>query len=145
MKFDRLVNLLLTESEPKVLKLEFDEFAPKNYTGAVEWPNGSKWWYLNGQIHREDGPAIEGADGTKYWYLNDQTHREDGPAIEYSDGSKEWYLNGQRHREDGPAVEYLNGTKEWWLNGREVTEEEINQRKKLKKLGGVDFDGILDI
>ena len=34
------------------------------------YPNGDKFWYLNGKCHREDGPAIEYADGTKYWYLN---------------------------------------------------------------------------
>ena len=33
-------------------------------------PNGSKWWYLNDEYHREDGPAIEYASGTKLWYLN---------------------------------------------------------------------------
>ena len=34
--------------------------------------DGTKYWYLNGKTHREDGPAIERADGTKYWYLNDK-------------------------------------------------------------------------
>jgi hypothetical protein len=28
------------------------------------------YWYLNGELHREDGPAIERANGTKAWYLN---------------------------------------------------------------------------
>jgi len=27
--------------------------------------------------HREDGPAVEFADGTKYWYLNDKEVSED--------------------------------------------------------------------
>jgi hypothetical protein len=27
---------------------------------------------LNGQLHRTDGPAIEYADGDKSWYLNGQ-------------------------------------------------------------------------
>jgi hypothetical protein len=31
-------------------------------------------------------------DGTKLWYLNGKLHREDGPAIEYLNGYKEWYL-----------------------------------------------------
>ena len=31
---------------------------------------GAKQWYLNGERHREDGPAVEYANGTKYWYLN---------------------------------------------------------------------------
>jgi hypothetical protein len=56
--------------------------------------DGYKFWYLNGRLHREDGPAIEHANGDKEWYLNDKLHREDGPAIESADGSKFWYLNG---------------------------------------------------
>ena len=56
--------------------------------------NGDKHWYLNGNLHRKDGPAIERADGNKFWYLNDKLHREDGPACEWSDGTKHWYLNG---------------------------------------------------
>ena len=34
-------------------------------------------------------------DGTKCWYLNGERHREDGPACEYADGDKEWHLNGK--------------------------------------------------
>ena len=34
-------------------------------------------------------------DGTKYWYLNDKLHREDGPAAECANGAKFWYLNGE--------------------------------------------------
>ena len=39
------------------------------YTVKV-WDNGNKSWYLNDNLHREDGPAREYADGTKAWYLN---------------------------------------------------------------------------
>ena len=39
------------------------------YTVKV-YPNGSKSWWLNGKLHREDGPAIEWADGDKSWWLN---------------------------------------------------------------------------
>jgi hypothetical protein len=63
-------------------------------------------------------------DGTKFWYLNGKRHREDGPATEWASGNKAWYLNGKLHREDGPAIEDANGGKEWYLNGEEVTEEE---------------------
>ena len=78
---------------------------------------GNKRWYLNGKLHREDGPAIEYSNGDKYWYLNGKLHRVDGPAIEYVNGDKYWYLNGELHREDGPAIEYTNGNKSWFLNG----------------------------
>ena len=69
------------------------------YTVKV-YPNGTKYWYLNGKLHREDGPAYESANGNKFWYLNDKLHREDGPAIEYADGNKFWFLNGERVTEE---------------------------------------------
>ena len=65
------------------------------------------------------------SDGTKYWSLNGKLHREDGPAVERSDGSKEWWLNGKCHREDGPAIEHPDGTKGWYLNGKRTHPETI--------------------
>ena len=56
---------------------------------------GDKEWYLNGNLHREDGPAVEYISGTKYWYINGLLHREDGPACEYFHGIKEWYYQGK--------------------------------------------------
>jgi len=36
-----------------------------------------KWWTLpNGELHREDGPAIENDNGAKYWYLNGVSYTE---------------------------------------------------------------------
>jgi hypothetical protein len=63
------------------------------------YPNGSKHWYHNGKLHREDGPAIEYANGTKYWYLNGKSHREAGPAIEYADGTKRWFFQDVEYTE----------------------------------------------
>ena len=34
--------------------------------------------------------------GIKQWWLNHNLHREDGPAIEYPDGQKQWYLNDEK-------------------------------------------------
>ena len=39
------------------------------YTVKV-YDNGNKSWWLNGKLHREDGPAYEGDDGYKQWWLN---------------------------------------------------------------------------
>jgi len=92
------------------------------YTVKVWEFVGIREWYLNGKLHREDGPAVEYSDGTKEWYVNGKRHRENGPAIEWADGDKYWYLNGKRHREDGPAIEKSSdGTKRWYLNGVELT------------------------
>jgi hypothetical protein len=63
--------------------------------GLITDKYGTKYWYLNGELHRVDGPAIECVDGVKYWFLNDKRHRVDGPAIECADGVKYWFLNGQ--------------------------------------------------
>ena len=55
-----------------------------------------KFWFKNGKLHREDGPAIENARGYKEWYIDGNRHREDGPAVEFADGTKLWYKNGKR-------------------------------------------------
>jgi len=87
--------------------------------------DGDKLWYLNGNFHRTDGPAVELADGHKAWYLNGKCHRTDGPAIEWPNGDKRWYLNGNFHRTDGPAIECSDGTKYWYLNDERVEMEDV--------------------
>ena len=59
------------------------------YTGIVTVEN-CKMWYVDGKLHREDGPAFEAGNGSKEWYIDDLRHREDGPAIEWSDGTVIW-------------------------------------------------------
>jgi len=111
----------------------------KEYTVKVS-TNGTKEWYLNGELHREDGPAVNYADGTKVWCLNGERHRIDGPAIEGINGYKAWYLNGERHREDGPAVENTNGYKEWWIHGVKCTEQWILHCMKERERDRKRFD-----
>ena len=67
-----------------------------NKPECTTYPNGNKYWFLNGKFHREDGPACEFASGHKEWWLNGDLHREDGPAIEHTDGGKYWYLNDEK-------------------------------------------------
>jgi hypothetical protein len=43
----------------------------------IEWPNGTKYWYVNGHLHRTDGPAIEYADGHEEWYFNNNEYTFD--------------------------------------------------------------------
>ena len=64
-----------------------------------EFAVGYKRWYLNGLLHRENGPAIEYANGGKWWYLNGKYHRVDGPAVEFANGNKWWFLDGIRYSE----------------------------------------------
>jgi hypothetical protein len=34
-----------------------------NKPECITYSNGDKEWFLNGKLHREDGPAVEWADG----------------------------------------------------------------------------------
>jgi len=60
--------------------------------------DGDVFWYKEGTkiYHRDNSlPAVEYANGTKSWYVNGQRHRDnDLPAIEYANGDKEWWVNG---------------------------------------------------
>jgi hypothetical protein len=90
---------------------------------AIEDADGSRWWYLNGERHREDGPAIEWwpwTGGDVWWCRNGKLHREDGPAVEKADGTRKWFLNDKLHREDGPAIEKADGTREWYYKGMQL-------------------------
>ena len=59
--------------------------------------SGTRWYYNSaGQLHRDEGPAVEWNNGTKSWYQNGNRHRTDGPAVEYASGGKVWYINGKR-------------------------------------------------
>jgi hypothetical protein len=78
-------------------------------------------------------------DGTKFWYFNGKLHREDGPAIEDANGDKCWYINGQLHRKDGPAVEYEDGYKAWWINGKLVTEQDVLNLSQTLEIEGVKY------
>jgi len=119
------------------------EFEGGQILKALNWGTGDKHWYLMGNLHREDGPAIERSNGHKEWYLNGKCHREDGPAIEYANGNKYWYLNGKCHREGGPAIEWSNGSKEWYLMGKRLSEAQFNrQTKKPCNNKVVEIDGV---
>ena len=79
---------------------------PNNFTGIVEDTNGDKFWYLDGNVHREGGPAIEWSNGNKSWYFNGRKHRIDGPALEYHNGYKAYYINGKEVLKEAQEVLY---------------------------------------
>ena len=68
------------------------------------------------------------------YYVNGQLHRADGPAIEYANGDKEYWVNGSLHRTDGPAIETKNEhhyNNEYWLCGKEYSYEDWLRLRKL--------------
>ena len=96
----------------------FGEYHREN--GPAIELNGSKWWYLNGKLHRDNGlPAVEMYNGDKSWHIKGLKNRENGlPAIERANGCKMWFVDNKLHRgDDLPAVICENGDKEWYFNG----------------------------
>ncbi|MBL1437507.1 MAG: hypothetical protein COB08_015060 [Rhodobacteraceae bacterium] len=91
-------------------------------------------YYVNGQLHRKDGPAersfsVTGVVEMECWYLNGEEHREDGPDTVFRHPetgkilSEGWALNGKTHRVDGPAyisIDYETGVvveEDWMQHG----------------------------
>ena len=77
------------------------------------------------------GTLLTFSNNDKYCYLNGKLHRTDGPAVAHTNGYKEWYLNGERHRVDGPSIEYVGGRKSWYINGKKYSEEDFNIIKEV--------------
>lgn len=76
--------------------IELNYLPGGNYTGVCYVkPMAQKRWYVNGVLHREDGPAVIG-DATKQWFVHGIRHRVDGPAVEFIDRnfSRIYYIAG---------------------------------------------------
>ena len=91
---------------------------------AYEETNGNKFWIQNSK-NLDLSSSVEILSGGYKWYLNGMLHREDGPAIEWYNDEKEWYQNNRKHRINGPAViDHYSGN-EWWINGQELSHESV--------------------
>ena len=93
----------------------------KGMISKVEFRDGEINHYLNGQLHRTDGPAIyhSPSDGFEEWYKEGNRHREDGPAIVIDEHNRlEYWLEGKLHRADNPAISDMYGNEEWFLDGK---------------------------
>jgi len=69
---------------------------------------GTTYWYKEGTyiLHKDDGPAVEYIDGSKFWFQNGRRHRIDGPAVEYMRG-KEYWLNDKSYPDIKTDKEWL--------------------------------------
>jgi len=92
---------------------------------AVVWNDGSVQYHVESKLHRLDGPAVVKADGTVSYWVNGKLHRLDGPAVVKADGTVSYWVNDKRHRIDGPAVVKADGTVEYYVGGKQLTEAEF--------------------
>ena len=98
-------------------------------------------YYLNGKLHRNDGPAFigfynDGLLGLEQYYINGLWYRINGPVIiEYhKNGSikkEKYYFNSKKHRKDGPAEILFNNEgdihfKKYYFNGKEFNPEDLS-------------------
>ena len=73
----------------------------------------------------------------KHYYINGILHREDGPAVEYPDGTKYWYKNGKVHRFGGTAVIMPGDAESYWIDDKQVTKEQHDFLYSIMKLKGL--------
>lgn len=105
-------------------KLHRDPGAEGESKPALITETGNKLYYKNGISHRDgDKPAVEYANGYREWWVEGQLHRdpgpdgEDRPACITQDGDLYYYKNGVIHRDgDKPAVISSVG-QNWRKNG----------------------------
>lgn len=109
--YKKLDNLTYTPEywEPKIdKKMNKDLKKVVKDNGTVEYYND------NDKLHNLNGPAIEYSNGDKSWYKNGERHRENGPAIEWSN-INEYYLNNILYSKD----EYYQKVKKTYLNNKQ--------------------------
>ena len=63
---------------------------------------------------------VEYAD-RREWHLDGQRHREDGPAVEYANGSRAWWIDGEKLTEEEFNTHRF---RIWAVEGRLLGQEE---------------------
>jgi hypothetical protein len=64
----------------KTIKVNNYFNVPIKFTGIADFDSGTLVWFLDGRRHRVDGPAVEYADGIKVWWLNGEFVSEEEHA-----------------------------------------------------------------
>lgn len=85
--------------------------------------DGTKTYYNDdGQIHREDGPALIYPNGcTEHWINGEYaSNYELGAPDVVDEGGVTWWHDRQHHSINRPANDYPNGQKLWLDNGYEI-------------------------
>ena len=114
-------------------EIELSEKSCKVFTYHSNGVLSYEWYYVNGERHRDDGPACiawseSGNKILEDYYYHGMIHREDGPTCTsyYEDGRvsvEEYWQNDNFHRENGPAIiHYDNSGKityeRYYVNGK---------------------------
>ena len=94
-------------------------------------------WFVDGKMHRVDGPANVDCFDMMTWYQRGKYGRPPGqshlPTTILADGSCHFGAGDDMlHRLDGPAIIYPNGSCCWAIDGSTITQQVIEWRKANK-------------
>ena len=125
---------------------------PSHFTG-ISIILDMEHWFLNGQKHRVNGPAVSWPNHKEYWLLNtmldQQEHKgrcetgiyivnpttrfaalvdvpKDFTGIAEVYNTKYWMLNGVKHKLNGPAVK-IGAYEEYWVNGCQFKKSDFDR------------------
>lgn len=73
-----------------------------------------------GRLHREDGPAVIYPDGSKFYHVNGSRTSITQPTSYFDNGYVEWNLYAIPHRDNGPACASPNGLLRWVDDGERI-------------------------
>jgi len=98
--------------------------------------------------------STENNELCEVWRLNGDLHRENGPAFIRHTSSRitmEWCIHGKAHNETGPAILelYIDGdyNEEWYLNGKswEIKDRTQYMLSKHSKIGDHNFGDLFGL
>jgi hypothetical protein len=122
--FDNLISQVLFESK-KIFDTTHDDNPIVDFIG-------SKRWFKNGSLHRDnDLPAEVHPDGSCEWWQDGLRHRDnDLPAVMFASGERQWWQHSCLHREgDKPAITNSGGKDIWYKNGKPLSDSEVEELK----------------
>lgn len=101
-----------SEPEPLPVREEPKKIYPEEKGEFVGTKGDTKFTFrANKDLLKEENP------NHVYWYKDGKLHRDGGPAIEYIPTRiMKWYQHGELHRDEGPAVETPQ-FKVWYRHG----------------------------
>ena len=104
---------------------------------AVVVDGDKEEWCIKGKLHRDGGPAVtewfEDGSYLKMWFQNGLLHNDCEPAVLYSSGKQSWYWEGKLHRDDGyPAVIKTPNDVEYWVYGIKVEKDSWELKEAIK-------------
>lgn len=109
---------LLNVEDLSLIEYEFENVwdVPVKFTGVANFlKSGSTFYYVNGKFHRENNqPACISGKNRKVWWVDGQKHRTDGPAVIWEAEMPRFFLFGNEFMKNDyfEAVERLRKAEE---------------------------------